>query len=169
MISNDFSINNKSTFLIVTEKEDLNPTLLSSLEQCDFTDKFEIECSQGKFYIWMFGGISESSELSKTQLYNSIDLYTELGRCMVIDWTPSKTSFEVYGIPSNIDLNLAYGISSSNPLQDRIEFIDIIKRDLSDYNYAGLVGAFFRCCVFYSDFTDLFIAEIRKRKYWKYF
>ena len=166
MKTGDCSINNKSSFLIVTEKENLNHTLLSSLGKCDFTDKFEIHCGQGKFYVWMFGGISESVDLVSHQLYCNNNLNDCFGKCLIVGWIPSQKSFEIYGVPNSSKPELIYGVSSLNPLRDRQVFIDTVK---SDCSYIDYECTFFRCSYFYSDFTDLFVAEIRKREYWKYF
>ena len=97
MFDNDFILDDiETSILIMTQKEDLNSSLLSSLDKAIFTDKFSLVLVGEQFYGYVFCFNDKDLGIYTSPLYNHLDINKEFGRCLIIEWRVCQEVFSVY-------------------------------------------------------------------------
>ena len=167
----------ETSILIMTQKEDLNPSLLSSLDKAIFSNKFSIVLNGEQFYGYIYGFNDKDLGIYTTPLYNHLDIYEEFGRCLIIEWRVCQEVFAVYGVFPR-DKKVTYAVDDKpNFTADRELFLnsfDVYKdnKALHDIGISciGEVGGwFFRVACFYTDMTEELLDYLYKTNLVKLF
>lgn len=173
MFNNDVVLDDiETSILIMTQKEDLNPSLLSSLNKAILTDKFSLVLDGEQFYGYVFCFNDKDLGIYTSPLYNHLDINKEFGRCLIIEWRVCQEIFSVYGVFPR-QTKVTYAIDDKpNFSVYREVFLNsfYIYENNKEFHNIGIhciedVGSwFFRVAGFYTNMTEEFIAYLYKSK-----
>ena len=163
-----------NSYLIVLENSEL-PSCLSRFHNLSiFTDNFSFKVDDKEYFAWIFGVDKSDEDCIIKPIYETIDIASSVGRCLVLEWKLFSERFEVYGL-GDVSSKVEFGVNASEFGECyREEFLNAFDwfynderfKDIGDYCMGLVSDWFYKSCGFTRKETEklmesLFTSEIR--------